>query len=468
MDHFRNPTANYEQATRLVTEFPVDAIDLIAEKCHIDDILGKIERGRQKSQMKHFERISPESEYKGPPRRTSSANSQQSASPPSVHRYPHRSSQPGLPAPLPSPSTSSSGKSLHDKYIIVIADGPEENPVQEHKLSVRNVLVNFSVISQEVVGKRLYNGVRIEENPEGNIQLPIAGVTGGVLQSSEHVTLTWRRPTSRKTHEGLFYLVSNEIDADILLGYTEPTESSSDVVVPGHHKSLALTSANTDSPPVHPLSPHPKRPGEVIAMYPLVTDAPLNPQVTPSFHSSSHVYGSDSASTVREVPQPFLGRPPTASTGYGIAQQPSPTLTQFHPSRPSSIGDPHLPRQTSTATSTPLNNAEQQPLTSDEIAVQFAWDMSSTIIRINLNVTGEQIYSTIERRLWISFKKKLNRETHFIRFKPGRQDECIAEHVLFFDEETLSMNWNPTAAWMRENCNTDSPHLFAFVELDEG
>ena len=207
-------------------------------------------------------------------------------------------------------------------------------------------------------------------------------------------------------------------------------------------------------------------------MYPPAPEVPQNRRVTPSHHSSSYAYGSQGTTPVQEIMRPFIGRAsgPGAATSarYGGDQQPSPTPTQIYRSRPSSGGDPHSPHQTSTATSTPLTSAHQQLPHADEIAVECNWDMASTIIHIDLNATGEHMFNTIERIFRRGFKKKLDRHIHFIKFTPGERTENVAERVLFFDEDTLTMNWCPTANWIRENRKADSPHLYAFIELDEG
>jgi hypothetical protein len=246
MESSRNIYANYPHAERLVKQFPDEAIDLIARSCELQDIVEWLGLACRKFGRGPYEPVSPESEYKsfGPPLHTSPTDSQQSVSPPSVQRYPLRTPQPSRPAPPPSPArTSSSSKSPLSKsrteYIIIVADGPEDGQVQEHKLSIRKAPVNFSVISQQVARTRLYGGVSIKEIPEGSISLQHPGVSGGVLLSSEQVTLTWRSPPSRKTHETLFYLVSNEIDADILLAYTDPAEGSSDIVLPKHPQEFS-------------------------------------------------------------------------------------------------------------------------------------------------------------------------------------------------------------------------------------
>lgn len=94
--------------------------------------------------------------------------------------------------------------------------------------------------------------------------------------------------------------------------------------------------------------------------------------------------------------------------------------------------------------------------------------MTSTIISIDLNATSEHMFNTMERIFRRGFKKKLDRHTHFIRFTPGEHAGNVAERVLFLDEATLTKNWSPTANWMMQNSKTDSPHLYAFIELDEG
>ncbi len=188
-------------------------------------------------------------------------------------------------------------------------------------------------------------------------------------------------------------------------------------------------------------------------MYPPAPEAPRNRQATPSRHSSSYVYGSHGTTPVQEIMLPFIGRAsgPGAATSarYGGDQQSSPTPTQIHRSRPSSGGDPHSPHQTSTATSAPPTSAHQQPPHLDEIAVECKWDMSSTIIGIDLNATGEHMFNTIERLLRRAFRKKLDRHIHFIRFTSEKRAENVAERVLFLDEATLTMNWYPTANWIR-------------------
>jgi hypothetical protein len=78
------------------------------------------------------------------------------------------------------------------------------------------------------------------------------------------------------------------------------------------------------------------------------------------------------------------------------------------------------------------------------------------------------MFNTIERIFRRGFQKKLDRHTHFIRFTPEEHAEKVAERVLFLDEAKLTMNWCPTANWMMKNRKTDSPHLYAFIELDEG
>jgi hypothetical protein len=240
---------NYTHAEQLVRHFPNEAIDLIARKCELQEIVELGALAGRKYGIGPYEPLGLESEYKsfGPPPNTSSTESQQSVSPPNVQRYPHRSPQSSRHALPPSPSTSSSRKSPLTKsrpeYIIIVANGPEDDPVQEHTLSVGKVSVNFNVISEEVVRTRLYDGVAIEENSHGSISLQLPGVPGGVLQSSEQVTLTWRRPMAHRTHQTLFYLVPNEIDTDVLLGYTDPAKGLSNIVLPKHSKGSALTPA---------------------------------------------------------------------------------------------------------------------------------------------------------------------------------------------------------------------------------
>ena len=123
--------------------------------------------------------------------------------------------------------------------------------------------------------------------------------------------------------------------------------------------------------------------------------------------------------------------------------------------------------QASVATS-PLPHAQQPLPPADKLAVECKWDMASTIISMDLNATGEQIFNTIERIFRRLFKKKLDRDAHFIRFTPGEPASNVPERVLFLDEATLTSTWCPTAIWLRENGKADSPHLFAYIELDEG
>lgn len=249
MESSRKIYANYPHAEQLVKQFPNEAIDLIAQTCELQEIVDSITLACQKFGRNPYEPLSPKSEYKS--FGSSPTDSQQSVSPPSVPRYPLRRPQQSRPALPPSPArTSSSSISPLSKsrteYIIIVADGPEDD--LEHKLSMRQAPVNFSVISQDVVRTRLHDGVSIKEIPQGSISLQHPGVSGSVLLSSEQVTLTWRRPPSRRTHETSFYLVSNEIDVDILLGHTDPAEGSSDIVLPKHPQEF---STNTCEIQVH-------------------------------------------------------------------------------------------------------------------------------------------------------------------------------------------------------------------------
>ena len=246
----RNTILNFEHAVQLVKEFPEAAIDLIARTCDLQEIVQSVQLGRQKSERSLCDTASPKSDYKA----TSPTSSRSSVSPPSIQRYPvrpphhlNRTTFPPTPA-----STASSGRSPVSKrpeYIIVAIDGPEDDPIREHTLSVRKVSAGSNVIREEVVRTRLYDGVTIEEIPDGSIYLQHPSVAGGVLQSSEKVLLTWRRPLSHRTKETWFHLVSNEIEADVLLGCGGPVEGSSQTVDSNHAKDTALTNTENSHEP---------------------------------------------------------------------------------------------------------------------------------------------------------------------------------------------------------------------------
>ena len=162
---------------------------------------------------------------------TSPVDSQQSVSPPNIQRFrPHtpQDSRSALP-PSPPPSLST-GKShlpkAHVEYVIVIADGPADDQVQEHKLSMRNAQVSYNLIREDIVQTRLRSGVSVEPIPNGPITVGSATPSGSLL-SYYQVKLTWRRTSSHKTHETLFYLVPGEINVDILLGYLDSGEGLS-------------------------------------------------------------------------------------------------------------------------------------------------------------------------------------------------------------------------------------------------
>jgi len=211
---------NLPHAQDLVEEFPESAIQLITNKCQYKDIVETLSQARNRNRRKSSSTVS------------SSVDSQPSVSPPNSQRFlPHTPRNSGSAHPLTPAPTPSTGKSprpnAHMEYVLVIVDGPAHDPIQEHKLSMVKAPVQRSLISEDIVQTRLYNSVSVESVPNAPISLQCPATTNGSLWSSRQVTLTWRRPSSLKTHHTLFYLVPGEINVDILLGYPDSGEGSS-------------------------------------------------------------------------------------------------------------------------------------------------------------------------------------------------------------------------------------------------
>ena len=97
----------------------------------------------------------------------------------------------------------------------------------EHMVRMKDASIMYSVIRDDVVGKR-----NLEESP-GLVQAEVTHVDVPHRPSGQNqlvpvscaIELTWRRPHSDSTHNTLFYVVPNgAIDTDILLGYKDSGE----------------------------------------------------------------------------------------------------------------------------------------------------------------------------------------------------------------------------------------------------
>lgn len=209
----------YQHAQDLVKQSPEDAACLIAAVCDYRDIVETLIRVRDRGQRNSADSKAFESELA-----TSPVDSQQSVSPSNIQTSRART----LP---PSPPTSLTGKSSSPKgrpeYVVVIADGPADDPVQEHKLAMRKGQMLHSLIREDIVRTRLWGSVTVEPIPNAPISLDCPATPNGFLLSSQKVILTWRRIGSHRTHETLFYLVPGDINVDILLGYSDSGEGSS-------------------------------------------------------------------------------------------------------------------------------------------------------------------------------------------------------------------------------------------------
>jgi hypothetical protein len=225
-------SASYPHAQDLVEEFADVAAWLLATTCDYRDIVEILTEARKRGQRKAS---SSGSDYKAlePALATSPVHSHQSVSPPNIQRFRPRTPQNSRSAlpPSPAPTSSSTGKSsipkAHAEYVVVLADGSTDDQIQEHKLSMRKAPIPSSLIREDIVRTRLCDGVSVESITNAPISLECPTTPNGFLSSSYRVTLTWRRTTSYKTHETLFYLVSGEINVDILLGYPDSGEGSS-------------------------------------------------------------------------------------------------------------------------------------------------------------------------------------------------------------------------------------------------
>jgi hypothetical protein len=89
---------------------------------------------------------------------------------------------------------------------------------------MRTVSTEHSVIRQNIVKTRLRDNVHVEEIQNGPVHTPYQSAPNGVLTSYYQTQLTWRRDSSWKTHEAIFYLVQDDIDSDILLGEADSGE----------------------------------------------------------------------------------------------------------------------------------------------------------------------------------------------------------------------------------------------------
>jgi hypothetical protein len=235
-------SASYQHAQDLVRGFPDAAICLIVAACDYRDIVETLTQARYQS---HRETPSAGANYKSiePAPPTSPGDSQQSVSPPNNQRFrpqtpqTNRSAFPPSPAPTPSTGKSPLPKS-NVEYVVVIADGPADDQVKEYKLSMRIAPVLCSLIREDIVRTRLCSGASVKFVPNAPISIECPATPSGSLLSSHQVTLTWRRTTSHKTHETLFYLVPDKINVDILLSYSDSGGGSSYITCKIHTQML--------------------------------------------------------------------------------------------------------------------------------------------------------------------------------------------------------------------------------------
>jgi hypothetical protein len=197
---YRNPQekyqANYQSAKALVLTFPEKAIELIASTCEFNEINSCITIASLSSDKnpimnaRHGINNTLDSRFPS----TSSTSSRHSGS-----------------SKSPASTSSTTQSSTRPDYINIPIRG------RECKLAMRTVSTENSIIRQDIVVSRLSgdDNVLVEPTQDGPVHTPYQN---RILTSDYQIELTWRRDGSYKTHVAVFYLVTDDIDSDVLLG----------------------------------------------------------------------------------------------------------------------------------------------------------------------------------------------------------------------------------------------------------
>lgn len=224
-------SASYPHARDLVEEFPDIAVFLIVTTCDYQNIVETLTHARDRRSRRKASSTGTDYQALESALATSPVDSQQSVSPPNIQRFRPRTPQNSRsalpPSPAPTPSTGKSPLLKEHLEYVCILDGPPDGQIQEHPLSMRKTPMRHNLIREDIFKTRLWSSCRVESVPNAPISLECPGTSTGFLLSSHRVILTWRRSDSHKTHETMFYLVPDEIDVDILLGYLDSGEGSS-------------------------------------------------------------------------------------------------------------------------------------------------------------------------------------------------------------------------------------------------
>jgi hypothetical protein len=227
MNHY----GTHQLVTQLVDSNPRKAVDILTRCCEESKILEEVTSYLLQPRARQFEVSTPPANRFditfAPPLSPSSHGSHHTGTPPPRQRLPRRPSSTTYPLSPPATASSVTSHSTRSgsglgEYILLPT--VVEGQVVEVPVRMKTASITYSVIRDDVVGKR-----NLEESfglsPAEVAQVPVPHrVSGGVqvVPVSWSIDLTWRRPHSDSTHSTIFYLVPKEvIDVDMYLGYDD-------------------------------------------------------------------------------------------------------------------------------------------------------------------------------------------------------------------------------------------------------
>lgn len=217
----------YQYARVLVESFPDRATQFISERFEMNEIDYQIIVACQAAGKDYITVVN-----------NARQRSSETGSPPVMRRAQNISTLPNSPttrsvlrsaaqgqAP-PSPvSTSTTSKSPNNRdgtTVILAFDGLN----QQQPLLMKLAGLPYSFIRSDVVDR-----LRVPKTPcdsvMGRVDVQYRHIPGEILTAREQVKLTWARPDANKTHRTICH-VSNQIDADLLLGDTDSGEGLND------------------------------------------------------------------------------------------------------------------------------------------------------------------------------------------------------------------------------------------------
>jgi hypothetical protein len=235
--------------TELVENSPKKAADILTRCCEErEKVFQEVTTFLLQSRPRQYEASNPPANRFditfARPVSPSSHGSHHTGSPPPLQRPPRRSSSTTYPfsrSGTASSVTSHSTRNENGSGEYILLPTLVGTKVVEQKVRMKSAPIKYSVIRDDVVGKRnLDDSSNLNSAELIQVEVPHRA-SGGIqiVPTSWSIHLTWRRPHSDSTHSTMFYVVSRDVlDIHMYLGYQDSREDS-----PGVYSQCSNVSA---------------------------------------------------------------------------------------------------------------------------------------------------------------------------------------------------------------------------------